>query len=260
MNDESISKFWEYYVSLLRKTNRDGIEDLIAWLDTTDFKTAPASTQYHNNFRGGLLLHSLDVYYHMYDFKSFIDFFDIPEDTIILTSLLHDICKINTYTESVRNKKDENGNWVQVPFYEWNPEEPIGHGAKSVMLMYEHNVKPTKMERAMILNHMGYSMGDDNKKDVSWLFAMCPQTLLLHWADELATFVTEGTDIQEKYKAKMFGRNLIESNNINNQILTEGTVTVNNIKYKVAPNDSVVDGNTIGEIFINKVKVKVYIQ
>lgn len=260
MNDDTIMRLWEYYKSLLRKTNRDGIENIIEWLDRTDFKFAPASTQYHNSFRGGLLLHSLDVYYHMYDFKNFIDFFDIPEDSIIITSLLHDICKVNTYITTYRNKKNEKGEWVQVPFYEWDPEEPIGHGEKSVMLMYEYGLKPTKIERAMIVNHMGYSLCNENKRDVSYLFAKCPQTLILHWADELSTFVTEGTDIQERYKSKLYGRNLSESNNIIKQITNDGTITINNVTYNVAPEDSKVDGITIIEIPINNTKIKVFAQ
>ena len=34
----------EKFIELLRSTNREGIEDLIAFLDKTDFFTAPAST------------------------------------------------------------------------------------------------------------------------------------------------------------------------------------------------------------------------
>lgn len=255
MEDKEIFDMWEYYKSLLRNTKREGIEDLVKWLDETDFKFAPASTQYHNSFRGGLLKHSLDVYYNMYDFKNFIDFFDIPEDTIILTSLLHDICKVNTYVVSLRNKKDENGNWIQVPYYEWDDLEPIGHGEKSIMLMYEHNVKPTKLERAMIRNHMGYSMGDDNKRDVSHLFAKCPQTLLLHWADELSTFVMEGTHISDKYKSTLYGRNLTESNMYKNQIKLKGELTINDKTYKVIDDETVVDG--VEEINLNGIKIKV---
>lgn len=41
---------------------RDGAKELVEWLTTTDFFTAPASTRYHSAFEGGLVLHSLNVF------------------------------------------------------------------------------------------------------------------------------------------------------------------------------------------------------
>ena len=52
----------EEFLNLLRSVNRDGIENLITFLEKTDFFTAPASTKFHNAFEGGLLSHSLNVY------------------------------------------------------------------------------------------------------------------------------------------------------------------------------------------------------
>lgn len=259
MSEEEIKKLWNIFVDLLRKTKREGIEELIEWLDSTDFKFAPASTQYHSSYQGGLLKHSLDVYYHMYDFKNFIDFFELSEDTIILTSLLHDICKVNTYVVSVRNKKDENGKWIQVPYYEWDDIEPIGHGCKSVMLMYEHGVKPTKTERAMIVNHMGFSVPDD-RKYAGNLFGRCPQSLILHWADELATYVTEGSYLSDKISAKLLGRNLSECNIIKEQMDKENTITINGQVFKLAPEDSVVDNITVGELDLGAKPIKILLE
>ena len=55
MKDEDIKKNWEEFISLLRSTKREGIEDLITYLDTkTDFKIDPASTRYHLNCKCGL--------------------------------------------------------------------------------------------------------------------------------------------------------------------------------------------------------------
>ena len=86
MEDKQIFDKWEEFKALLKSTKREGIENIITWLDESDFKFAPASTQYHNSVRGGLLAHSLNVYYHMYDFSNLIQFFDIPQDSIILTA------------------------------------------------------------------------------------------------------------------------------------------------------------------------------
>ena len=49
----------EKFLELLRKTKREGIENLISFIEKTDFFTAPASTRFHGSFEGGLLEHSL---------------------------------------------------------------------------------------------------------------------------------------------------------------------------------------------------------
>ncbi len=41
---------------------RPGATELLAWLETTDFFTAPASTRFHGNYEGGLCEHSVNVW------------------------------------------------------------------------------------------------------------------------------------------------------------------------------------------------------
>ena len=54
------ANYKEETLKLLRAIYRDGMEDLIAYLENdTDFFTAPASTKYHSNFIGGLVEHSI---------------------------------------------------------------------------------------------------------------------------------------------------------------------------------------------------------
>ena len=52
----------EEYLKLLRSVKREGMEDLIKFLESTDFFTAPASTRFHGDFAGGLVEHSMKVY------------------------------------------------------------------------------------------------------------------------------------------------------------------------------------------------------
>lgn len=62
MDKEAHKKLADDFVEALRTTNRDGIEELIRYLqEETDFFTAPASTKYHGAFAGGLLMHSINV-------------------------------------------------------------------------------------------------------------------------------------------------------------------------------------------------------
>ena len=40
----------EEYLELLKSINREGIDDLIKFIESTDFFKAPASTRFHGNF------------------------------------------------------------------------------------------------------------------------------------------------------------------------------------------------------------------
>ena len=52
------------FLKLIAEINIDGADTqgLVDFLDSSDFFTAPASTQYHANYKGGLCEHSLKVY------------------------------------------------------------------------------------------------------------------------------------------------------------------------------------------------------
>ena len=96
----------ERFIKLLSSVHRPGIDDLITWLDEkSDFFTAPSSTVYHGCYEGGLCQHSLNVYDAL---KKFIDVSkdialadkqvdNISEESLIIVSLLHDLCKTNFY-------------------------------------------------------------------------------------------------------------------------------------------------------------------
>lgn len=114
MDKEAQKRLADDFVELLRTTNRDGIEELIRYLqEETDFFTAPASTKYHGAFAGGLLMHSINVCAELrLDPNSKV----YPTETLIIVALLHDICKANCYRTEKRNVK-ENGGWVEKQIY-----------------------------------------------------------------------------------------------------------------------------------------------
>lgn len=187
------------YINILKSTKRDGIEKLIAWLETeTDFFTAPCSTIYHSNYEGGLLQHSLNVYKSLitldYDNSLYIDL-----DTIIITSLLHDICKVNTYEKSIKNvvdgyKTDWKGNkvknWVEKEVYTFNDLFPLGHAEKSIILI-QRFIKLSVLEIVMIRWHMGGFESKDNYKYLSTAFDNYKEVVALHLADMMATYFME---------------------------------------------------------------------
>jgi len=51
----------------------------------------------------------------------------IPRDSIFIMGLCHDLCKLNLYKETTRNKK-VGGKWIQVPWYKVEDKFPAGHG------------------------------------------------------------------------------------------------------------------------------------
>ena len=52
----------EKFIELLKSTNREGMDNLIEFLEKSDFFKAPASTRFHGDHEGGLAEHSFKVY------------------------------------------------------------------------------------------------------------------------------------------------------------------------------------------------------
>ena len=154
LTDLDIENLKNNFIDLLKSTKREGIDNLISFIEKTDFFRAPASTRFHGSYKGGLLVHSLNVYECLLEqisipvFKEKIK--DIGEDSCILCALLHDICKACYYAEDTRNVKDkETGKWHTEPYYTVDDKIPYGHGEKSVM-MIEEFIKLKPVERYAI--------------------------------------------------------------------------------------------------------------
>lgn len=101
---------------------RPGADKLLAWIESSDFFTAPASTRFHLSSPGGLLEHSLHVFERMKAIcaneATITPGFNEPSmETIAVCGLLHDICKANFYAVEMRNRKNDQGRWEQYPFY-----------------------------------------------------------------------------------------------------------------------------------------------
>ena len=187
---------WDIYKNLLLSTKRKGIQELVNWLDGSDFKVAPASTRYHSNHEGGLLEHSLNVYNECIRQKDLIKLFNIPQDTLIITSLLHDICKVNYYKMDVRNVK-KNGAWVQEPYYTVDDMFPMGHAEKSIIIAQQF-IQLSEVEIAMIRAHMG-GFVSDNYFTPSAVYNKYPEAIVLHNADLIATYVLESSGMLKEH-------------------------------------------------------------
>lgn len=169
---------------------RDGAEKLLAWLEKTDFFTAPASTKFHCACEYGLVMHSINVYKTLRDhYFSEGD----SEESFAICALLHDICKAQYYKVSTRNvKNDETGQWEKVPFYSVDDSFPYGHGEKSVFLI--ERFMRLKVEEAVAIRwHMGGF--DDSVKAggyaLSQAFDKYPLAVKLHLSDLQSTYLKE---------------------------------------------------------------------
>lgn len=196
MDKEAQKRLADDFVELLRTTNRDGIEELIRYLqEETDFFTAPASTKYHGAFAGGLLMHSINVCAELrLDPNSKV----YPTETLIIVALLHDICKANCYRTEKRNVK-ENGGWVEKQIYVFEDELPLGHGEKSLYLASKF-IKLSDEEAAAIRWHMGafdcaFRGGD---RGLNAAYEKYPLAVLLHMADMRATYPVERSDDHDR--------------------------------------------------------------
>ena len=179
----------EEFLNLLRSVKREGIDDLIQFIEKTDFFKAPASTRFHGSFEGGLLEHSLKVYEILdYKVKHCVIDMNVSEDTIKLVALLHDICKLNFYKVDYRNAKNALGEWEKVPYYTIDDTIPYGHGEKSVMMISEY-IKLTPEEKYSIRWHMGYTEPKELYNTIGSAYKKYPLALLTHEADLEATYL-----------------------------------------------------------------------
>ena len=117
--------------------HRDYADAMLDWLEReTDFFTAPSSTKYHGAHPGGLLVHSLNVYYRLRDIaiRDLADKEDPgkrrlseeQEETVAIIALLHDVCKVECYRlETKRRKNPETGRWEEYEGYTYKDPMPL---------------------------------------------------------------------------------------------------------------------------------------
>ncbi len=183
----------ELVYSALSDLKRKGMDGVIAWLRKSDFAVAPASTKYHGAHEGGLIMHSMQVCQTMLRMHGSLDVEQklYSKGSIILCSLLHDICKTNFYKISFRNVKNDKGKWESVPYYEVEDKLPLGHGSKSCILLLGLGLKMTAEEMQAIVYHMGgfsseFQGGDQS---ISAAYKNNPLAVALHIADLAATYI-----------------------------------------------------------------------
>lgn len=137
----------------LRDTKREGIENVIQFMEGSDFFSAPASSMYHGCETGGLAKHSWNVMCTMkhldgVSYENGSSHYVI--DSLIIVGLLHDFCKIDTYKPNLL----KDGKISTSKPYKRDDTFPIGHGEKSVIMLQKLGLKLTDEEMIAIRYHM----------------------------------------------------------------------------------------------------------
>ena len=214
LTEQQILQNRDEFISLLNKIERPGanIPKLIKKLDDNNFFTAPASSKYHGAYVGGLVEHCLNVYANLVKLvNSKSDFFtyygkQFPnEETLIIVALLHDLDKMNKYTQGTRNvkkysstgsKHDELGNfdWVTELCFQIDTSGKhivYGNHEMNSEYMARQFVPLTVEESVAILHHMGGMSFDSSKEELGGIFSEYWLALFLHLADMISTYVDE---------------------------------------------------------------------
>ncbi len=199
-----IKKIKEEFIELLRSTKRAGIEDVMKDLEEWGFYEAPASAGHHLNVAGGLVQHSLNtckaalaVYEGMKTLEPYLAN-EVKRESVIIASLLHDVCKTDIYKPTVKRRKNQLGIWEDSEGYKVTYKNfPMGHGEKSVILLLCSGLELFDDEMLAIRWHMGAwgvnmnSYEDQRNYDTARM--LYPLVAIVQTADGLAASIMERT-------------------------------------------------------------------
>ncbi|MBR3445709.1 MAG: HD domain-containing protein [Prevotella sp.] len=192
----------EQFIKLLQATKRTGIESVVSYLEQAGFFLAPASVSRHLSHEGGLLEHSLNVWkmaqmlrMQTIGMRPELEK-QLPEDSITIAALLHDVCKANIYKTVQKWRKDENNRWESYDAYDTDYSRfPVGHGEKSVIMLLRLGLQLTNDEIIAIRWHMGAwnlpMQSYEDKQNISVAYDGCPLAAIIQAADALATHILE---------------------------------------------------------------------
>ncbi|MBD5234718.1 MAG: HD domain-containing protein [Bacteroidales bacterium] len=199
MDKSNIESQKERFCTLLKSTGRENIDYVIEDLESWGFFEAPASSQGHHAYPGGLLEHSLNVYDAAVASRESIIKLrpdlesSLKPESIIIAALLHDVCKANFYKLVRKKKRNEIGIFEEVETYEIHDEIfPVGHGEKSVILLLQSGLDLTDDEIYAIRWHMGpWNLSREDEKYYRQAGKQTPLQPLIHAADTLASAILE---------------------------------------------------------------------
>ena len=150
-------------------------DELCEALDKLHFFSAPASTQYHGNYGGGLFDHSYEVTMALLQLTRQLNLtWERPESPYIV-GMLHDLCKADCYAYNTKDKV-------------WRYKKELtltGHGEKSV-IRAQQLMNLTEEEILCIRWHMRAYDDKENWNTIGAAIEKYPNVLFTHTADMMA--------------------------------------------------------------------------
>lgn len=211
------------FIDLVNSISRQGFmkDELLTYLENSDFYTAPATAQYNLSEEGGLCKHSLDTYDCIRKICSamYPDEYEqitndcgqledarirvcpFSEDSLKIVALFHEISSVNFYEKYIQNKKvysetgtkhDENGKyeWVSSQAYKVKDASErfvLGSREQNTVYILEGYVPMSIEEVAALISQKG-NMTDNPSSDVPSVYSRYNLAALLHCADVLSTY------------------------------------------------------------------------
>lgn len=151
--------------AILSGVNRDGLAEVLDYLDECGFYYRPSSADRHHNYPGGLAEHCLGVYRKMQIYG-----LDDPfHESVKIVGLFHDLCKCDMFYF--------NGRLIL-------SHKRHGHGSRSVRILGRYGVRLSGEEYRAIRYHMGRPDNPKRLKDPEFVKAIKePLRKAVFWAD-----------------------------------------------------------------------------
>ncbi|MBQ0120164.1 MAG: HD family phosphohydrolase [Bacteroidales bacterium] len=194
----------ERFIELLKSTGREGVDDLIDYLEDgkNDFFKAPASTRFHLSEEGGCCQHSLNTCDAALKLRD-IALAQRPDlaasltrESVIVAALLHDINKSDIYKPVTKKVKGAFGLWEEVPGWDVDYSNlPLGHGEKSAIMALWSGFEIYEEELIAIRWHMTAwdlaFQSPEAKNNINTARDKYPLVALLQLADGMAANIFE---------------------------------------------------------------------
>lgn len=181
----------QYVVDMLKKTGREGMDDLIEYMEDCGFFSAPCSGGYHLSCEFGLVHHTRNVMETAEKLGVSLlggAEYNKIQDSVIIAAALHDLGKMGQFEKPnyVKNILKD-GNKVGKKPFKTNPDLLyVDHEIRSVAIASMF-IDLTEEEQFAILYHNGmygplkYSLQGKET----------PLYMIIHWADMWASRVLE---------------------------------------------------------------------
>lgn len=177
----------------LMKTKREGIVDLLDYMNEIGFLEAPCSGGNHLAKKGGLAEHSVNVLTIAEKIGVALlggARYNEVQDSVVIAALLHDLGKCGDYEKPmyVDNILKTSGKPSEAKPFKRNPElSAVPHAVRSIKLATLF-IDLMEAEEWAILCHDGLYdfMKYDLKGKETWL------QMIIHWADMWASHMIEG--------------------------------------------------------------------